>query len=138
MARTFTYTPEELANLATQYLDKCKEQNLIPLLQEFGTEIGLDSDTLSRYLHDDSVKQYSEPLKKIKSASESGLVRGVVSENKPIGKMFILKANHGYVEKQHVTHSGTLNMAMILDQLEGKSTRELKEGEDYQVLDQLE
>jgi hypothetical protein len=138
MARPFgtrKYTADQVADAVYSYLEKCRKENSIPLLLELAQELDVNKDTITEW---QKLPEYSVSLKRVKDASELWMVKGVANEGKPIGKMFLLKANHGYVEKQHVTHSGTLNMAMILDQLEGKSTRELKEGEDYQVLDQLE
>lgn len=116
--RTFTYTVEELDKLADDYIAKCEQDGEIPLLQEFGRKIGLTNDMISLYMNNGKYAQYSDPVKKVKEASELYLVKNVIKENKPIGKMFILKANHGYVEKQHVEHSGTFTIGTVLDSLE--------------------
>lgn len=59
MARTFTYTPEEVRAKADEYIEECKRKRVAPLINEFALQLDLRGDSLTDWLKH---PEYSEPI----------------------------------------------------------------------------
>jgi hypothetical protein len=82
-----------------RYLLECEEKGLVPLHKELALLLGIDDTTMSRYAHNPA---YANVLKRVKSLEELGWQRYAEKTNKPIFPIFMLKAQHGYIEQQRL------------------------------------
>lgn len=95
------------------YLQKCEETRRVPFLGELAYKLGISADTMSRYAQQPS---YAETIKKVKQATENGLIDRGLNDNKPVFPIFLLKARFGYVEttRQDITSNGeTLGVVQL-------------------------
>lgn len=81
------------------YLAECKLKKNVPFLSGLAEYLDIAMDTLSRYEQNSS---YRVHIKKVRLASENGLINKGLNENKPVFPIFLLKAKFGYIEQQKV------------------------------------
>lgn len=105
---TYDFT-QDFNKLADEYLATCgREQTRLPKIKDFCRQyLGVDYDTVNQWLNGEKlpervdISQLSGAIKKIKDAQESELIDdgffGGKEVNSPMA-IFLLKANHGYIE----------------------------------------
>ena len=94
-----------LKSKAEEYLNKCKDDNKVPLLKELCYSLGISDETLTRYK---GKSEFMDIIKKVESAQEIALVRKGIDDNKPVFSIFMLKSKHNYQEasKLDITSNG--------------------------------
>ena len=107
-------SPEEMQKIITRYFNDCYEEGLKPTVSGLAYVLGMERKTLITYENaietgalknfDDSVKiGFRNTIKDAKRFIESCLEEKLVNGNTtPIGTIFALKNNYGWVDKQEV------------------------------------
>ena len=78
------------------------------LITSFALYIGADRGILTDYAN---IAEYSPIIKKLEAAAEDYAVRYFYSGKNPAGVIFYLKNRHGWVDKQEISHSVTVQYA---------------------------
>jgi len=106
MARPSLYDPKrDYGKLANDYLEMCgREQTKLPILTEFCREyIGVNEDTVNKWLKDKKKKKLIGAVKKVRSAQKEQLMNDGMYGGKEVNStmaIFLLKVNHGMVETE--------------------------------------
>ena len=103
-----------MQKLIVEYFNECDKESKKPTVTGLGYVLGLDRKTLLRYedsIETGELKQYDESERReisntikdtkrfIESCLEDKLVNGTTT---PIGLIFALKNNYGWVDKQEI------------------------------------
>ena len=106
--------PEDIQKLIVEYFNECDKEGKKPTVTGLGYVLGLDRKTLLRYedsIETGELKQYDESVRRefsntikdakrfIESCLEDKLINGTTT---PIGLIFALKNNYGWVDKQEI------------------------------------
>ena len=105
--RQHLYTPKELDQKLTEYLDKCQDEGRRPTRPGMRLALNMSEDTLSRYEKGEGgYKAFAEPIKKAMDRIRDELEQGRDTMN-----IFLLKqpCYGGYTDKPS-GDSGTLNV----------------------------
>lgn len=102
----------ELLEKTKQYYRDCIINNKMPYIEELSIVLDVDDDQIVNY-----GKRYPifhAVIKKIKSLQKLNLQKIAVHGQKPVGSIFLLKVNHGFIETEKTMHVGandeTLNI----------------------------
>lgn len=95
-----------LTAAAGAWLELCYKYNKVPLICDFCEFVAISKQAFYNLKDGSSVTPGGLDLfKKIESLQADGLRRRVINpKESPIGAIFLLKADHGLVESQKVTH----------------------------------
>lgn len=116
--------PEDMQKIIIQYFNECYKENKRPTVSGLAYVLGMDRKTLLRYedsLETGELKQYDESVRRafshtVKDAKrfiESQYEDGLINDGKtPIGLIFTLKNNYGWVDKQEIEQS---NKTIVVD-----------------------
>ena len=108
---------EDIDKIAEEYFNECIEDNKYPTVSGFAFELGLDRKTLLRYENaidtgelvnlDDSVKlEIRNSIKRHKAYIEGKYEDRLLNDARsPIGTLFTLKNNYGWVDKQEIVNT---------------------------------
>ena len=109
--------PEDMQKLIVEYFNECDKEGKKPTVTGLGYVLGLDRKTLLRYedsIETGELKQYDESVRRefsntikdakrfIESCLEDKLINGTTT---PIGLIFALKNNYGWVDKQEIVNT---------------------------------
>jgi hypothetical protein len=95
---------DALTQAAGVWLELCYKFNKAPLLCDFCEFVGINKQTFYN-LRDGVTAERIALFKKIEEIQADGLRRRVLNpKESPIGAIFLLKADHGLIEAQKVTH----------------------------------
>lgn len=109
--------PKEMQKVIQEYFDECSKEGKRPTVTGLAYIIGTDRKTLLRYenneecgwltQYDDSVRVgFRDTIKDAKRFIESQYEDGLINDGKtPIGLIFTLKNNYGWVDKQEVVNT---------------------------------
>ena len=108
---------KDIDRIAEQYFNECIEQGKYPTVSGLAFELGLERKTLLRYENaidtgelvnlDDSVKlEIRNSIKRHKAYIEGQYEDKLLNDARsPIGTLFTLKNNYGWVDKQEVVNT---------------------------------
>ena len=105
MARPTKYN-EKLQEKADQYVDKHEMIDDLITIEGLALELKINTDTIAewRKIHD----KFSETVKRIKAIQKNALMKkGLQNEWNPTMAIFLLKANHGLIDRQVVQNVDT-------------------------------
>ncbi|MBY6932294.1 terminase small subunit [Clostridium botulinum] len=109
--------PEDMQKLIVEYFEECNREHKRPTVSGLAYVIGTDRKTLLRYENADEcnwLKQYDKSvrdgfrntIKDAKRYIESQYEDGLINDGKtPIGLIFTLKNNYGWVDKQEIVNT---------------------------------
>lgn len=89
---------EDFKSWINEYLDDCRVKQIAPLMGEFGLDHNISGDSMTAYSNRPG---YAALIKDLKLQSEMVWTRKVEKTGN-IGPMFLLKAVHGYSDRQSV------------------------------------
>lgn len=120
MARTRTFTPDEVQTLIDEYFKKCENHTTetatagkvlklhkprIPTIGEMALHIGVHLDTLHQWEHEN--REFSDIIKNAKNYCTQKKIAALINnEGGSTGIIFDLKVNHGWVDKQKIEIDG--------------------------------
>ena len=84
------------------YYEKCLKENVMPFIEDLVLILGVSEDSISRYTKAKIL--FCGAIERIIILQRKSLKKIALGNYK--GAIFLLKANHGLVEKQHVLLSG--------------------------------
>lgn len=87
---------------AKDYYEKCLKENVMPFIEDLELILGVSNDSITRYC--EANKDFCGAVDRINSLQRKSLKKIALGNYN--GAIFLLKANHGLVEKQHVLLSG--------------------------------
>ena len=102
---------DKLVTISQSYYDECIKENTMPYMNRVAVKLDVSRETLNQWIRKDSEyykKEMSDAIKKIKELIEQRLQEIVIGERKgfPIGAMFRLKVEFGYVETSKQINEG--------------------------------
>ena len=84
------------------YYEKCLKENVMPFIEDLELILEVSGDSIARYV--EAHGDFSGAIERINTLQRKSLKKIALSNYN--GAIFLLKANHGLVEKQHVLLSG--------------------------------
>ncbi len=84
------------------YYKKCLKDNIMPFLEDLALLFKVDEETVNNWSK--ANKDFFGAIAQIKELQKKSLKKMALGNY--MGAIFLLKANHGLVEKQHVLLSG--------------------------------
>ena len=119
---------EGMVGEVNSYYQQCVRENKMPTIEEVSLEMGIDDEQLVRYC-----KRYAEfrtTVNRLKKLQRQYLMADGLKKNNPVMNIFLLKANHGFIETEKVQHSGVDgNPLEIIFLREAKSITKAIEGQ---------
>lgn len=121
MGRPRAYENAELMQVEIdKYFDKCEDNNITPVVTELALALGFTSrQALLNYERgergdNDQVRQdFVDAIKRAKAKIEAHIERGLIDgTGNPVGKIFHLKNNCGWIDKQEVESTGGVNITI--------------------------
>ena len=107
-------TPEQFANMVMDFIAECKASGKTPYKQRFCLDNGINKEQLSRWKNKYSEVTEHDPqllicqaIKSMELASEVQQLDRLDSNSSCSNAMFLLKAQHGYIEQEKVKHEVT-------------------------------
>ena len=109
--------PEDMQKIIVEYFNECEKEGKKPTVTGLGYVLGMNRQDLINYekcfeydrlkQYPDSVRQgFVDTIKDAKRFIESQLVDKLInSTSTPIGVIFALKNNYGWVDKQEVVQT---------------------------------
>ena len=97
---------EQLQKKADQYVDKHEMIDDLITIEGLALELKINTDTVNEWkkIHDD----FSATVKRIKAIQKNALMKkGLQNEWNPTMAIFLLKANHGLIDRQVVQNVDT-------------------------------
>ena len=93
-------SPVELEEKVNDYFADCERNKKHKTLSGLAVYVGTCTETLRRYEQNDENEAFCWIIKKAKTVIEDDLVRRMLEERGNVVKyLFLLKCNHGYIEK---------------------------------------
>jgi len=84
---------------AEEYYKECvSDQKKMPYMEELGLKLGVDTDTINNWGNDERIEKFGTIKRNIKELQRLRLMQRGLESNKPVMSIFLLKANHGFVE----------------------------------------
>ena len=117
MAKPKITCAEDVDRIAEEYFEECKRENKYPVVSMLAYRLGIDRHTLLKYERsidegtlvtlDDSVKaSIVTSIKKHKAYIEGQYEDRLLNDARsPIGTLFTLKNNYGWVDKQEIVNT---------------------------------
>ena len=97
-----------------EFIEECKEKDIIPLLIDFCRKVGLNAEDISRYSK--RYTRFFKAIENLKKESESYLLhKGLGRKVDPNFAKFILSANYGYVETAKQINEGNQPVIIQVD-----------------------
>ena len=121
-SRPLKLDDETFIRITNEYIKHCQDAKIVPLKQELAIMLGISEDTLARY---SKLSRRAELIKRVEKLSELGWVRYAETTNKPIFPIFMLKAQHGYIEQQYSKTDINITGLGGLIQLPPKKSKEV-------------
>ena len=109
--------PEDMQKIIVEYFNECEAEGKKPTVSGLAFELGLERKTLLRYENaidtgelvnlDDSVKlEIRNSIKRHKAYIEGKYEDRLLNDARsPIGTLFTLKNNYGWVDKQEIVNT---------------------------------
>lgn len=106
--------PRNLKKAIESYLDYCIEKDSIPTIQGFAVHAKTHSDIISRYYNE--YPEYRPVINNFKEVCKEALIqKGLTGKVNTSMAMFLLRANYGFIEKQHIQSENVNIEAVKLD-----------------------
>ena len=105
---------EDIDKVAIEYFNRCIEEDKYPTVTGFCFELGIDRHTFLKYencletgaykcLEENVKKDMVTSIKRWKAYIESQYEDRLLNDGRsPVGALFLLKNNYGYVDKQEI------------------------------------
>lgn len=97
------YTTNQMKLLVDSYLRKCEIEGKVPHYPGFAIFIGMDTKSVNYFANKDKDPELQASIHKLKTVYEGNVLdRMFSSKIHPSNAIFLLKASHGYQDRQEV------------------------------------
>ena len=118
----YTKDPQLLKRDIEAYLSERVQAEKTPHMIGMAIALGIHRQRLHDWIETYSEERWRDKpqavipdiLKIAKQACEGGLLDQVLHSSKPVGAMFVLKSNYGYIESQHVKHEHSGGVQLVV------------------------
>lgn len=110
------------------FIDRCttseKGKTIMPFLEELCLELDIDEDTMSNWANKKTPENEAEhpwffgAYKKLRMVQKLRLQQRTMGRYNPTGAIFLLKANHGYMESEKKILAGDRNEPLQIEIIE--------------------
>ena len=97
---------EECANGVKDLEGTVVKPPRMPFIEELALILDIDDDTIVEWAKAKDKPEFSAAIKKIKMLQRLRLQQRVLGKNQPTGAIFLLKANHNFVDRVDITSEG--------------------------------
>ena len=109
------YTPNELNTLIDSFPTYCMENGKLPILENLYLYLDLYNEQFHELA---SIPEYAEIIKKARQMTAAWLADSALAgRTKEIASIFLLKAVHGYSDKQEISVDGKITVDFLHDDL---------------------
>jgi hypothetical protein len=117
---------KEHVEFVEDYLKECDEKQVMPFMEEVARRLDVYEDTITNW--GKKHKEFLGAIKKLKQMQKMTLkASGLTQAFNPTMCIFLLKANHGFVETEKKLHEHTGDVKIVLhDSLKVKGKNKVK------------
>ena len=98
LAQQSKYSLSMLKKAEDYYMECVRDERKMPYIEELGLKLGVDTDTINNWSRDERLEKFGTIKRNIKELQRLRLMQRGLESNKPVMSIFLLKANHGFVE----------------------------------------
>lgn len=109
------YTPDELNNLIDSFTTYCRDNDKLPTLENLYLYLDLYKEQFHELA---TIPEYADIIKKAKHMTAAWLSEAALcGRTKEIASIFLLKAVHGYSDRQEISVDGKITVDFLHDDL---------------------